>query len=227
MSSIFTRRQVQQLREKGKTYSEIKKLLRVDIPKSTLAYWCRDVLLPRNYYSRVRKLNKSNLAKGREISSKNRKDNREAFFKELDIRNKPLLNYFLKDKYTRKVALVVLYLAEGSKTARGSLMFGNSDPAIVLMFVELMRECYILDERKFRCTLQCRSDQDTEKLEKFWSKTTKIPLGQFYNARVDKRTSGQTSRKQDYKGVCRIDYFSSAIDLDLKRIARQMLDSFG
>ncbi len=226
MSSIFIRQQAQQLREKGKTYSEIKNLLRVDIPKSTLAYWCRDVLLPRNYHSRVRKLNELNLAKGRKISSKNRKEKRETFFKELDIRNKPLLNSFLKDKYPRKIALVVLYLAEGSKTARGSLMFGNSDPAIVLMFVGLMRECYILDERKFRCTLQCRSDQDIKKLEKFWSKTTKIPLEQFYKARVDKRTSGQISEKRDYKGVCRIDYFSSVVDLELKRIAWQMLESF-
>ena len=105
-------------------------------------------------------------------------------------------------------------------------MFGNSDPAVVRMFVDLMRECYTLDERKFRCTLQCRADQDIKKLERFWSETTKIPREQFYKARIDKRTFGQVSEKQEYKGVCRIDYFSSALDLELKRIARQMLASF-
>src|SRR3989344_4731505 len=130
------------------------------------------------------------------------------------------------NKHSRKIVLVILYLAEGSKSARGSLMFGNSDPAVVLMFINLMRECYKLDERKFRCTLQCRADQDIKKLERFWSKTTKISLGQFYKARVDKRTLGQISKKQDYKGVCRIDYFSSAVDLELKRIAQQILKSF-
>ncbi len=226
MSSVSIREQAQQLRQKGKTYYEIKSLLQTDIPKSTLAYWCRNILLPKNYHAKVKRLNKLNLARGREISSKNRKEKREAFLKSVDINNKDLYSHFANNNDSRKIALTTLYLAEGSKTARGSLMFGNSDPAIVLMFVNLMRECYKLDERKFRCTLQCRADQNIKKLEKFWSKTTKVPLEQFYKARVDKRTIGQISKKKDYKGVCRIDYYSSAVDLELKRIAQQMLKSF-
>lgn len=220
------RQQAEQLRRKGKTFSEIKNLLKTNIPKSTLSYWCRNVLLSKNYYARVQRLNKLNLAEGRKISSRNRKERRESFLKDVDIKNHALYNIFANDNHSRKIALTILYLAEGSKTARGGLMFGNSDPAIVRMFVDLMRECYTLDERKFRCTLQCRADQNIKKLEKFWSKTTKIPFRQFYKARVDKRTLGQVSKKQDYKGVCRIDYFSSAVDLELKRVAQQMLKGF-
>ena len=67
---------------------------------------------------------------------------------------------------------------------------------------------------------------DIKKLEKFWSETTRIPLSQFYGARVDKRTLGRVSEKREYKGVCRIDYFSSAVDLELKRIAQQVMTSF-
>lgn len=226
MLSMSIRESAQQLRQKGKTYSEIINLLQTNIPKSTLAYWCRNISVPKSYHAKVRKLNKMNLAEGRKISSRNRKERRENFLKDVDIKNENLYNIFANNSYSRKIALTILYLAEGSKTARGGLMFGNSDPTIVLMFVNLMRECYKLDERKFRCTLQCRADQDIKKLEKFWSKTTKISLKQFYKARVDKRTLGQVSKKQDYKGVCRIDYFSSAVDLELKRIAQQMLRSF-
>ncbi|MDE1919317.1 MAG: hypothetical protein KGH56_01320 [Patescibacteria group bacterium] len=226
MSSVSLRQRVEQLREKGKTFSEIKRLLQTDIPKSTLSYWCRDIPLPKSYHSKVQRLNKLNFANARRISSKNRKERREIFFKDLDMKNEPLLSSFEKSEHARKISLIILYLAEGSKTDRGSLMFGNSDPAIVVMFVNLMRECYKVDERKFRCTVQCRADQDIGRLQKFWSKTTKIPLKQFYKARVDKRTLGRISKKQEYKGVCRIDYFSSAIDLELKRVAQQMLKSF-
>lgn len=102
-------------------------------------------------------------------------------------------------------------------------MFGNSDPLIIKMFVALMRRCYKLDESKFRVTVQCRADQDTGLLEKFWSEVTQIPVSQFYTAMVDRRTIGKKSRKIDYKGVCRIDYFSSFIDLELKHIAAMML----
>jgi NMD protein affecting ribosome stability and mRNA decay len=225
MLSIVLRQHAEQLRRKGKTFSEIKSLLKINIPKSTLSYWCRNVPVPKSYHAKVQRLNKLNFAKAQQISSKNRREQRESFIKDIDSKNEGLLKFFAENEYSRMLSLAVLYLAEGSKT-RSSVMFGNSDPAVIVMFVNLMRECYKLDERKFRCTLQCRADQDIKRLEKFWSKTTKISLKQFYKARVDKRTLGQISKKQDYKGVCRIDYFSSVVDLELRRVAQQMLESF-
>ena len=100
-------------------------------------------------------------------------------------------------------------MGEVAKTKRGSLMFGNSDPRVIALFLRLLRQCYNINEDKFRCTLQCRADQNIETLERFWSKITNVPLKQFYKARVDSRTIGKKSRKMDYKGVCRIDYFSA------------------
>ena len=113
----------------------------------------------------------------------------------------------------------MLYLGEGAKNQRGSLMFGNSDPFIISLFLYLLRYCYNIDESKFRCTLQCRADQNSRKLEKFWFQITKIPLSQFYKARIDPRTIGKPSKKLEYKGVCRIDYFSAEIFTELTQIA--------
>ena len=89
---------------------------------------------------------------------------------------------------------------------------------VIQLFLNLLRYCYDIDETKFRCTLQCRADQDIKKLEKFWSQITRIPLSQFYKARIDPRTNGRPSRNLDYKGVCRIDYFSADIFMELKQI---------
>ena len=123
-----------------------------------------------------------------------------------------------KDKNVAKIILAVLYLGEGGKSGRSSLMLGNSDPAIIRLFLALLRQNYSIDEGKFRCTVQCRADQDIPELEKFWSKITDIPPRNFYKARVDSRTIGKKSKKPSYKGVCRIDYFSADLFNEIKMI---------
>ena len=66
----------------------------------------------------------------------------------------------------------------------------------------------------------CRADQNTKKLEKFWSNITRIPLSQFYKPRKDARTIGKPTKRKDYKGVCKIDYFSADIYTELMMIPR-------
>ena len=58
------------------------------------------------------------------------------------------------------------------------------------------------------------------KTGKFWSKITNIPLSQFYKARIDSRTIGKKSKNLNYKGVCRIDYFSAEIAIELMQISK-------
>jgi hypothetical protein len=206
------------LRRKSKTYLEIPKILKVPIPKSTLSYWCHNISLPLGYQRRIQDYNKFNLDKARKIALAINKIKRGKYLQLIANRNVHLKTA-LKNKDTAKIALAMLYLGEGSKTQRGSLMFGSSDPFIVSLFLHLLRYCYNIDERKFRCTLQCRADQNIKKLEKFWFRITKIPLYQFYQARIDPRTINKPSKKLNYKGVCRIDYFSAELFIELKQIA--------
>ena len=140
-----------------------------------------------------------------------------SYLRSIASRNKHLAK-ILKNQDVAKIALAMLYLSEGSKYQRGSLMFGNTDPFVISLYMHLIRHCYDINENKFRCTLQCRADQNIKKLEKFWSHITKIPLSQFYKARIDPRTIGKPSKKLNYKGVCRIDYFSSKLSIEIKQI---------
>ncbi len=88
--------------------------------------------------------------------------------------------------------------------------------------MSLLRSAFIVDEGKFRVTVQCRADQDINVLTAFWSKCTKVPAPQFYKAQVDRRTINKPTKMPDYKGVCRIDYFSSDVDLELRHIAKEL-----
>ena len=209
----------QDLRVKGRTYSEIQSLLNTKIPKSTLSYWRRNLNIPPGYQRKIKEYNKFNLKKAQKIALAMNKIRREAYLKTIRDRNLYLVNE-LKNLETAKITLAVLYAAEGSKSRRSSVMFGNSDPLLINLFLRLLRFCYTIDEGKFRCTLQCRADQNVRELEKFWSEVTKIPLTQFYKVQVDQRTLNKPSKKPDYKGVCRIDYFSAELSLDLKSILK-------
>ena len=216
---LALKKKVQDLRSKGKTYSEIQKLLDTRIPKSTLSYWCRGLDLPLGYQQRIEEYNKFNLKKAQRIALSMNKIRREFYLKEIHKRNLYLVDG-LKNLKTAKISLAILYAAEGSKSRYSSIMFGNSDPSLINLFLRLLRFCYTIDEDKFRCTLQCRADQNIQELENFWSDITKIPLMKFYKAQIDQRTINKPSKKLDYKGVCRIDYFSAELALDLKSIIK-------
>jgi len=210
------------LRLRGKTYQEINRELGTFIPKSTFSYWFRNIILSPGSAERIAAISSSNLKRGRKIALANKLKAREVRAKNIHIVNQPLYKLFFKDSSVRKIALAILYLAEGSKTNRASIMFGNSNPSTVKLFVSLLRSCFDIDESKFRATVQCRADQDANELQKFWSKITGIPTKQFYNARVDKRSIGKPTKKLNYKGVCRIDYFSANIDFELKNLATEI-----
>lgn len=205
------------LRKNGKTYGEIKKILNNPIPKSTLSEWFKNISLSKKQQQRIDRCVLNNIHKGHLMALIANKEKRKQYLKSVEQRVKHLKN-LVANKDIAKIIVAMLYLGEGSKTQRGSLMLGNSNPKIIDLFLRLLRNCYNIDENKFRCTLQCRADQNIEALEKFWSKTTNIPLSQFYKARVDPRTIGKKSKKIDYKGVCRIDYFSADIFNEIIKI---------
>lgn len=205
------------LRKKGMTYGQIVKTLGVVVPKSTLSTWFDNITLNKKQEIQIRENILNNITKGQKIALLVKKEKRDKYLKSIDERIKHLSN-ILKNDDVAKVALAMLYLGEGSKTNRSSLMFGNSDPGIISLFLRLLRCCYNIDERKFRCTLQGRADQDIQELEKFWSEVTKIPRNQFYKARIDSRTIGKISKNKEYKGVCRIDYFSAEIFIELMKV---------
>ncbi|MDO8574802.1 MAG: hypothetical protein Q7R61_00785 [bacterium] len=205
------------LRKNGKTYSEIQSKLNCLIPKSTLSVWFKNIVLSEDQKKVLRNRVIDNINRSRKIALATNRKKREKYLKTVTDRVWHFKK-LIEDKNIAKIVAAALYMGEGKKS-NSSVVFGNSDPKVISLFLRLLRNCYNIDENKFRCTLQCRADQDIKTLEKFWSKTTGIPLKKFYKARVDPRTLGKPSRKPDYKGVCRIDYFSADIFNELMKIA--------
>ena len=205
------------LRQQGKTYRDIQNILQEEIPKSTLALWCKWSLLSEEEKENIKIRGEEKILEGRMKAALTNKKKKQERIREIFSRVAPLKNR-MEDDGVAKISLAMLYLCEGTKKDIGTCCFCNSDPAIIRLFLRLVRKCYKVNEGKLHITVQCRADQDTEALMSYWSGVTNIPLKQFYPARIDPRTVGKPTKKVDYKGVCRVDYFSAALYNELKII---------
>ncbi len=214
-------RKIKRLRSEGTTYGEIQKILRRTIPKSSLSYICKNIALPEEYTSRIKALNNLSLNKGRRIALMINKIRRENFLESIKKNNSPIAQRIHTD-YVGKIALAMLCLGEASKyNPRTSRTFslGNSDIRIILLFLELLRQCFAFDGEKIRATVQCRADQNVADLETYWQKATGIPKHLFYKSLIDPRTKGKPTIKSDYHGVLRINYFDTKVQLELECLA--------
>ena len=195
------REQAIALRIQGKTYPEIQSALRVKIPKGNLFYWFQSIKLTSEQAEKIRQQNLRSLAGTRLKAHAALKQKRDKYLASVDDRAKSFASV-LDNKKMARVALTLLYITEGSRSAHGSVVFGNSDPYIISLFLHLLRFCYNIDEQKLRCTVQCRADQNIEKLESFWSKITGITHKLFCKPQVDPRTVGKPTKKpEDRKSV--------------------------
>lgn len=224
MDRIATREEARMLRAKGKTYSEIKQTLGLSIPKSTMAEWCRNVKLPDSYWKKLDKINKYNYIKARKAAWLANKQKRERFLSEL-LKNNNILKSKIRDKDILKIILAILYLGEGAKwKAHHGLMLGSSDPNIINLYIRLLYACYNIKPNQLKCRVSHRADQNLKVLEKFWSKTTGIPLGNFYKSVPDPRTKGKPTKRNDYKGVCVVTCGGTHIQLELETIPKIILE---
>ena len=138
----------------------------------------------------------------------------------------PSFTFKKKDKDTKELTALgaMLYWGEGYKGDElhpaKQVDFANSDPTMIMLFLKFLSNIFELDKSKFRILLYCYSDQNIEKLIKFWSKCTKINKTLFTKpyVRKDFRIEG---RKMKY-GLIHIRYYDKKLLLEIKK----MIDSY-
>lgn len=220
---ISVRKKVQKLRSLGHTYSEIKSSLGFNIPQSTLSYWCKPVKLPPFYYRKLEKISEVSRAKGRETMLVKRRKESALFFKKTKEQNARLLKKIDIDSDVKKIALVILYLGEGSKwKSHRGLMLGSSDPDIIRLYIKLLNDVYSISKSLLRARILYRADQNLKRLTNFWSNITGLPKEYFYKTKPDPRTIGKPTKNKDYKGVCVISCAGTKIQLELEIIAKMI-----
>ena len=108
---------------------------------------------------------------------------------------------------TQKGLLSMLYWAEGSKGIRSGVVFANTDPYLISLFITLLRNCYPIIENKLRGRVHIHDYHDEEKVKSFWSKLTSIPGSQFNKSHIKNRSKNKTFRR-NLAGICYVKYNS-------------------
>ena len=194
--TIKLREIVQDLRRRGYLFLEIRKAIKLDVPKATLSNWLRDIKVNKKYQRRFVKAILDSRKRAWEASLNSRKLKHEIFLENLKTKN-----LFLKKKLSvdvQKIALAMLYLGEGAKwQGHRGLMLGSSDPIILKLYLIFLKNCYAVSRDTIKARISYRVDQNLREIEDFWSRELKIPVKNFYKTKPDLRTIGKKTKNKD------------------------------
>lgn len=206
------------LRRKGKTMNEI--AAEVGVAKSSVSLWVRNLPLSPKAQSRIASLQ----TEGQKASIK---AHFEQTRKNLLVPREEAEEIVKRITLTPDIAFLscaLLYWCEGAKDKNDTTFrFSNSDPQMVRAFMALMRQAFILDERKFRIRMHLHEYHDEQRQKKFWSDVTGLSV-QHFSKTFWKPHSGK-SIKIAYPGCVHIDYYDVRIARKIYAMARAFLEN--
>lgn len=157
-------------RKKGLSYGEIKK--KIDVSKSTLSFWLKNIRLKPEYQKRFYTKRIQNLARGPQSQRERRLREIKKIIEEAEKEIQIPLSF-----ETYRLMGAALYWAEGSK---GKIFeITNSDPYFILFMVHWVGEIFKMPPQILKARLNIYPQQNELKIKKFWSNLTDIPLENF------------------------------------------------
>jgi len=178
MIKIKEKNKALELRRKGKSINEI--ACKLNIPKSTVSVWCRNIKLGLKQIKRLEKRQESGSYKGRmKFLEKIRKIRIQETIK---LREQGIKEIGKLNKREFFIGGTGMYWSEGETCSTSdNVCFTNSDPKMILFMIRWFKEIGNVPGDKF--SLQIRINKShknrTKKIENNWSKITGIPLAQF------------------------------------------------
>lgn len=195
------KKSAQQLRKYGHSIGQIAKEL--SISKSTVHEWTKTMAGARRYAQLGKERWIRELQPLGALGQRKKREKKIALIVE-EVQNE-LLNMAITGD-VQKAVLAALYWAEGTK-GRGMLKFTNTDPKLMSLFITLLRQSYVLDERKFRVRLHLHWYHKEKIVKSYWSDLLKIPETQFRKIYWKKRGRNKVFRK-NVGGICFLQYNS-------------------
>jgi transcriptional regulator with XRE-family HTH domain len=162
---VADRERARELREQAWTLAEIAR--EIGASKSSVSVWCRDVVFeprPRNRgHAAGRKPHPLHLARLAELDR---------------CRVDAVASVGALSDRDLFIAGIALYAGEGAKTG-SSVVFANTDPRMVALFLRWLRSFFTVDEERLRVRVYLHEGLDIEAANSYWSGLTGIPVEQF------------------------------------------------
>ena len=171
------------LRALGLSYREIGAV--IPVGRGSLSAWCRDIVLSDE--QRARLASKRPTLAARRAAGERRRAKALARAKAVRETARAEAASLVREPFW--VAGVVAYWAEGAKTCN-ELVFSNSDPAMIRLFIRWAQAYLDVDAERFTAKLHLHTGQDDQERKSNWAKETGIPVERFTKTYVKPEGSG-------------------------------------
>lgn len=218
MTKSIERTRAVELRRKGKSYSEIKEIMRVS--KSSLSLWLRNIPLTEEQIKKIEGNKERAIERFRETMRLKRE--------------KRLLEYYKKQKKSwlplseREFFLagLFLYWGEGNKASRHTISISNTDPTMLVFSLMWMEKSLKIPKESIKAALQLYSDMDVEEAMDYWSYILGIPKSRFNKPYIKKSTRSSVDQKGFGQGTCNLIAQNTVIKENLLMAIKSIADFY-
>lgn len=206
------------MRREGASYSQIKQ--RIGVSKSSLSLWLRHLPLSPERIRELRDFSEIRIERYRET----RRRTREARWAE--VRKCAERDIGKLSQRELVIAGLFLYWGEGGKTSPASTTLSNTDPAMILFFMQWL-EALAVPKEKLRVHMHFYSDMNVEKELQFWSKTLDLPLSSFTKPYIKNSKQTLLSYPQKFNhGTCNLLYHNRDVSEYVLKALDYIRDEF-
>lgn len=198
MTHVQLRQRAIELRKLGKTYSEIRRELKLS--KSTLSDWLSKYPLTTVQLELLKKTIKNNKDIAREkyiITMRSRRE--ERLRKTYKTQKNNILPLSKKELL---IAGLFLYWGEGQKRLPGYIGISNTNPKIIKFALYWLTRSLAIPKKKIRIQLHLYNDMNIDKEIEYWSEELKIDKNQFNNPYIKLSTRESLTYKSYGHGTC-------------------------
>ena len=197
MVKLSEKIKVLSLRKEGKSYSQIRSVVKVS--KSTLSRWLENHPLSKERIRTLQAFSEQRIEHFRETMAAKRELRLKKTYEEEKRKWLPL------SKRELFLAGLFLYWGEGTKARRNELVISNTDPKVITFSLYWFINILKIPKNKIKILVHLYKDMDIKKELLFWSELTKIPLSQFRKPYIKKTSVKSINYKGAFgHGTCNI-----------------------
>ena len=211
------RKEAIKFRKQGFSYQEISS--RLPVSKSTCSLWLKDVDLSNKAKHRLEKRGWDGRRKG-QLGNHNRALLRDEAIKKQVQSEISMLDL---NKVWIKLLCAMLYWGEGAK-GQHRVIFTNSDPIMIRLFLKFFRQSFTLDESRFQASLHLHEYHNQEMQKFFWADVTNIPIQKIS---IYKKPNTGLVKRKGYPGCISIRYNDVSIGHTLEGLYKEFGSKYG
>jgi len=186
-----------ELRSQGLSYQEISD--KVDVTKSTVYYWARDIKLGSAAKKRVEKKRKDALRRGLVAYNNTHSELRSQEAAAIREKHKEKAANEIKSISRQNLKLIgaALYWAEGNTKNRHCFRFANSDPDMIKVTVKFLHEICNVPNGRIKARIHLYPRTNRSKAISYWSRVAGLPKKNFYKSQVQISRASKSRRAKN------------------------------